>query len=122
MLSRHIAADLSRDQAPSPDLERGGDDNTVESHDGWRRFGEPDSVDGDGDAMFVFIAKRRPESSGWQVPDDDKCLLEGVGAKGTENRKGDDSFEVMLEGMSGLSVEGAQVRLSPLHPACWLWP
>lgn len=65
-----------------------------EGHDGWRRFG--DSDDGDEDAMFIFIAKRRPKSFGWHIPNDDKSLLEGVGARGNEDRKADDSFEVML--------------------------
>ena len=46
--------------------------------------------------MFVFIARRRLESYGWDVPSDDKELLEGVGARGSRTRKGDDTFEQLL--------------------------
>ncbi|KAF8271166.1 hypothetical protein EI94DRAFT_1721030 [Lactarius quietus] len=50
---------------------------------------------GDGEA-FVFSARRRPESFAWSAPEDDTALLEGVGASGTEERKGDDAFELFL--------------------------
>lgn len=98
VLARPMDRDHEGQHNLAPDLDSGDDAATVEGelegHDGWRRFG--DSDDGDGDAMFVFIAKRRPKSFDWYIPDDDKSFLEGVGARGTENRKGDDSFEVML--------------------------
>lgn len=93
--NHNSASDLESEDAAT--VEGGLDD-----HDGWCRFGDSDDGDGDGDAMFVFIAKRRPKSFDWHIPDDDKSLLEGVGARGTENRKEDDSFEVMLlMGMDG---------------------
>jgi hypothetical protein len=57
----------------------------------WERLG----AGGDGD-VFVFVARRRPESFFWTVPDDDVALLEGVGACGTSERKGDDAFELFL--------------------------
>jgi hypothetical protein len=57
----------------------------------WSRFTtSPDGHD------FVFVAKRRPESMAWSVPDDDQNLLDGVGAWGTDSRKGDDTFETLL--------------------------
>lgn len=106
VLARPIGRDSWGDHNSVHNLENIKDDASVEgkleSHDGWRRFGEPDSDDGDGDAMFVFVAKRKPESFEWQIPDDDKFLLEGLGTRGTDNSKGDDSFEVMLlMGMNG---------------------
>ena len=57
----------------------------------WERF----DSGGDRD-VFLFIARRRPESLSWTVPEDDLGLLEGVGARGTEERKGDDGFEMLL--------------------------
>jgi Lysine methyltransferase len=57
----------------------------------WERFG----AGGDGE-VFVFVARRRPESFLWTVPEDDVALLEGVGARGTQERKGDDTFELLL--------------------------
>ena len=45
---------------------------------------------------FVFVATRREESLAWIVPDDDQHLLDGVGAWGTDSRKGDDTFETLL--------------------------
>jgi hypothetical protein len=57
----------------------------------WTRFGaawdEP---------MFVFVGRRRPESRSWQTPDDDRDLLDGIGARGNRSRKGDDIFELLL--------------------------
>ena len=58
---------------------------------GWERLG----AGGDGD-VFLFTARRRPESFAWSAPEDDTALLEGVGAWGTEERKGDDAFELFL--------------------------
>jgi len=57
----------------------------------WERF---DSC-GDGE-VFLFVARRRSESFSWIVPEDDIALLEGVGTWGTEERKGDDGFEMLL--------------------------
>lgn len=57
----------------------------------WERF----SGGGDGD-VFVFTARRRPESFSWLAPEDDTALLEGVGAWGTQERKSDDAFELFL--------------------------
>jgi hypothetical protein len=57
----------------------------------WERF----DSGGDGD-VFLFVARRRSESFSWIVPEDDVALLEGVGARGTEERKGDDGFEMLL--------------------------
>ena len=57
----------------------------------WERF----DSGGDGE-VCLFVARRRSESFSWTVPEDDVALLEGVGARGTEERKGDDRFEVLL--------------------------
>ena len=35
-------------------------------------------------------------SLGWSVPEDDKDLLEGVGAHENQRQKADDTFELML--------------------------
>jgi len=51
----------------------------------WERF----DSGGDGE-VFLFVARRRSESFSWIVPEDDVALLEGVGGRGTEERKGDD--------------------------------
>lgn len=64
----------------------------------WSRF--QTSSDGHD---FVFVARRRPESMTWRVPADDKDLLDGVGAWGTDIRKGDDTFETLL--LMGLDDE-----------------
>jgi len=55
----------------------------------WARYNAPSST-------YVFVARRRSISIGWSVPEDDKDLLEGVGAYGNQRRKGDDAFELML--------------------------
>jgi hypothetical protein len=57
----------------------------------WQRF----DSGGDGE-VFLFVARRRSESFSWIVPEDDVALLEGVGGRGTEERKGDDGFEMLL--------------------------
>ena len=57
----------------------------------WRRF----DACGDGE-VFLFVARRRPESFSWTVPEDDVALLDGVGARGTDVRKSDDGFELFL--------------------------
>lgn len=56
----------------------------------WRIF-QSDAGEG-----FIFNAHRKPESYGWRIPDDDKDLLDGIGALGTDSSKMDDSFETML--------------------------
>ena len=58
----------------------------------WRQFG----ADEDTDRTFVFVAHRRPESIAWHVPETDKELMEGVGARDTTTKKGDDTFETIL--------------------------
>jgi len=58
---------------------------------GWERFG----AGGDRE-VFVFTTLRRPESFSWSAPEEDTALLEGVGAWGTKERKGDDAFELFL--------------------------
>jgi Lysine methyltransferase len=64
----------------------------------WSRFGT--SLDGQD---FIFVARRRPESMTWGLPDDDQKLLDGVGAWGTDSRKSDDTFEMLL--LMGLDDE-----------------
>lgn len=64
----------------------------------WARFGT-----GGEDDVFVFVARRRPGSHAWVVPADDAALLAGVGARGDEARKADDTFETLL--LMGLSSE-----------------
>lgn len=70
-------------------------DNTVQTNqtleETWTRFGSADE-----DNLFIFVAARRPESLAWEVPSSDSDLLAGVGAKGTQTRKGDDTFEGLL--------------------------
>ncbi|KAF9480511.1 hypothetical protein BDN70DRAFT_905714 [Pholiota conissans] len=73
----------------SPVLSRtssGGPDPPV-----WKRFG----ADFD-DTTFLFVAHRRAESYGWELPHSDRDLLAGVGAYGTSTTKGDDTFENLL--------------------------
>ncbi|KAI0303666.1 putative methyltransferase-domain-containing protein [Multifurca ochricompacta] len=57
----------------------------------WERFG----TGGDGE-LIIFIARRRPESFSWTVPEDDMALSEGVGARGTLEKKSDEGFEMFL--------------------------
>ena len=47
-------------------------------------------------STYVFVAHRKSASIGWSVPEDDKDLLEGIGAYGDRRQKGDDAFELML--------------------------
>lgn len=62
-----------------------------EQEEEWRRFGS--NLDED---MFIFVAHRRPESASWVVPESDEDLLGGVGSRGTQARKTDDTFEGLL--------------------------
>jgi len=48
------------------------------------------------DEVFIFIARRREESSSWMIPENDRDLMRGVGAGGTPTSKSDESFETML--------------------------
>ncbi|KAJ6513066.1 putative methyltransferase-domain-containing protein [Mycena sanguinolenta] len=57
----------------------------------WQRFGV-----GLEDPTFVFVARRRKESLGWQLPQSDEDLMQGVMAQGTRLPKGDDTFESLL--------------------------
>ncbi|KIM53259.1 hypothetical protein SCLCIDRAFT_1222989, partial [Scleroderma citrinum Foug A] len=60
----------------------------------WSRFGAANADSKD--HTFIFVAYRRPESFAWEVPPSDWDLIDGVGARGTPARKGDDTFETML--------------------------
>lgn len=55
----------------------------------WTRYHNPSST-------YMFIAHRKPSSRSWNVPEDDRELLEGVGANGNDSRKADEGFELML--------------------------
>jgi len=58
----------------------------------WTRLGS--ELEG---PSFVFVARRRTESFGWSVPDDDRDLLAGKGIMdGSDQAKGDDTFENLL--------------------------
>ncbi|KIK55151.1 hypothetical protein GYMLUDRAFT_176135 [Collybiopsis luxurians FD-317 M1] len=57
----------------------------------WKRFGS--ALEG---PMFIFVARRRPESLTWIVPSDDQALLAGFGAHGTMQAKADETFESLL--------------------------
>ena len=57
----------------------------------WERFGGSFE-----DTTFVFVAHRRPESRQWTVPIRDQDLLDGIGARGSDVRKGDETFELLL--------------------------
>ncbi len=57
----------------------------------WTRLGSSDGSD-----IFIFIARRKPESLTWEIPSSDEELLGGVGARGSRTRKGDDTFEGLL--------------------------
>ncbi|KAG2348034.1 hypothetical protein BDR05DRAFT_957686 [Suillus weaverae] len=61
---------------------------------GWQRFGS--DIGGDGDLAFIFVARRRPESLNWMIPSEDIDLLGGVGARGTCDKKSDETFETLL--------------------------
>jgi hypothetical protein len=57
----------------------------------WQRFGLSSD-----DAIFVFAARRRPESYTWEIPESDQELLIGRGARGNNSVKEDDTFETLL--------------------------
>ena len=79
MLVRHRNAGLLQGNIAPQEL-------AFEEQD-WHSFG-PDGA--------IFVARRRPESIDWAVPDSDTDLLTGVGALGTSMRKIDDTFESLL--------------------------
>ncbi|KAI0663827.1 putative methyltransferase-domain-containing protein [Cubamyces menziesii] len=58
----------------------------------WSRFSPGDASD----ETFVLVARRRPESLQWTVPENDSALLSGVGACFSESPKSDDQFERLL--------------------------
>ena len=64
----------------------------------WSRFSPGDASD----ETFVLVARRRPESLQWTVPEDDSALLSGVGAYFSESPKSDDQFEQLL--LMGLDI------------------
>lgn len=82
-------------ESASPDDESGAPDT-------WRQFGAHE----DTDRTFVFVAHRRSESIGWHVTGSDKKLVEGVGARGTPTKKGDDTFETILLMSMGIDSTG----------------
>ncbi|KIJ12788.1 hypothetical protein PAXINDRAFT_117737 [Paxillus involutus ATCC 200175] len=67
-------------------------DDDSDSPGPWGQFGADDHAD----RTFIFVAYRRPESMAWDVPDSDKDLVDGVDARGTPTKKGDDTFEAIL--------------------------
>lgn len=68
-----------------------GHENLIENcSDSWRVF-RTDNEEG-----LIFAARRKPESYSWTIPEDDKDLLNGVGALGTADVKNDDTFESIL--------------------------
>ena len=64
----------------------------------WTQYGSENGND-----QYIFVAARRPESFGWDVPSLDVDLLAGVGAWGTSACKSDDTFESLL--LMGLDFE-----------------
>ena len=68
-------------------------DDPVAENAAWRRHGSHKDADG---SSYVFIARRRPESYGWIIPESDSELLDGVYARGTTDKKSDDAFEMLL--------------------------
>ncbi|KAF8557121.1 hypothetical protein OG21DRAFT_1505750 [Imleria badia] len=84
ILARHRVRPIESKHAPL--------DDEPDATEVWRQFGTLE----DTDRTFVFVAHRRPESFAWHVPETDKELMEGVGARGTAATKGDDTFETIL--------------------------
>jgi hypothetical protein len=75
-----------------PVLSRESSTNVVSlSSCSWQRFGS--SLEG---PIFIFIARRRPESSTWIIPSSDGELLAGFGAQNTMQPKSDETFETLL--------------------------
>ncbi|KAF5391539.1 hypothetical protein D9757_002498 [Collybiopsis confluens] len=57
----------------------------------WERFGS--AFEG---PIFIFVARRRPESLTWSAPQNDGQLLAGFGAHGSMQPKADEQFETLL--------------------------
>ena len=66
--------------------------NKPDASEPWRQLGANE----DADRTFVFVAYRRPESIAWPILNTDKELMEGIGARNTVKKKGDDTFETIL--------------------------
>ncbi|KAF9223897.1 hypothetical protein BS17DRAFT_754019 [Gyrodon lividus] len=81
---------LARRRIPPVESALRNDDS--DNPEPWRQFG----ADDDADRTFIFVAFRRPESMGWDVPESDRDLVGGIGARGTLGKKGDDTFEAIL--------------------------
>ncbi|KAI0367981.1 hypothetical protein BV20DRAFT_969814 [Pilatotrama ljubarskyi] len=64
----------------------------------WCRFSPGD----DSDETFVLVARRRPESLSWTIPEEDSALIAGIGAYGSDSPKSDDQFERLL--LMGMDV------------------
>ncbi|KAI0789898.1 hypothetical protein C8Q75DRAFT_806556 [Abortiporus biennis] len=62
------------------------------------RGGEDEDEDEDDSEIYVFTARRKPESfsNTWFIPEDDEELVGGVGANGTLSKKSDETFESLL--------------------------
>ncbi|KAI0359749.1 hypothetical protein OH77DRAFT_1419059 [Trametes cingulata] len=58
----------------------------------WSRFSPGD----DSEETYVLVARRRPESLSWPIPEEDSALIAGIGAYGSDTPKSDDQFEQML--------------------------
>ena len=63
--------------------------STEDPEEEWTRYHAPSST-------YIFVARRKSISLGWNVPEDDRDLLGGVGAHGDQRQKGDDAFDLML--------------------------
>ncbi|KAF9779000.1 putative methyltransferase-domain-containing protein [Thelephora terrestris] len=81
--SHQGGAGYESDRPPLNDHTNGGPETE------WARYHAPSST-------YIFIARRKTVSLGWSVPEDDKDLLEGVGAHENQRQKADDTFELML--------------------------
>lgn len=57
----------------------------------WRRLAE--EMEG---PTWVLRARRRPESLVWSIPENDRDLLNGVGARENNGSQTDDTFETLL--------------------------
>ena len=61
-----------------------------DSEPSWSRFGS--SME---NPTYLFVAQRKPASFSWEVPPEDKDLLSGKGAYGTDRPKSDGTFEAL---------------------------
>jgi len=72
--------------------ERSSVSNISNESGGWARHGTYNTAD----VNYMFVARRRQESYSWRAAEDDADLLDGIYAQGTEDKKGDDTFEMLL--------------------------